>query len=173
VDYKPIPGVMIGGSAYFGQADHDFTAAHIPVTLIEGHFKGEWRGAEFKALYAETRVGNADALNTAQAITPASGNSIGSRMVGGYAEAAFDLLSLVKENKGHYLAPFFRAERYDTQASVPDAWQKNPANSRFEYTLGATYKPIPQVAIKADHQWIRNHARTGVNQWNLGLGYIF
>ena len=175
VDYKPMPGVLLGGSFYAGQADQDFTAASIPVTLWEGHFKGEWRGAELKALYAEARVGNADRVNAAQGVaTGATGtSSIGRKMFGGYVEGAYDVLSLVKDNKGHYLAPFFRYERYDTQADTPELWGKNPANSRVEYTLGVTYKPIPQVAVKADQQWMRNQARTGVNQWNLGIGYIF
>ncbi len=79
----------------------------------------------------------------------------------------------MKENKGQSLSPFVRYERYDTQADTPSAFAKNPANSRVEYVTGLTYKPIPQVSVKADHMWARNQARTGVNQWNLGLAYIF
>lgn len=175
VDYKPVPGVMLGGSFYAGEADQDLTAASVPVTLWEGHFKGEWRGAELKALYTEVRVGNADRVNAAQGVAAgATGTaSVGRKMFGGYVEGAYDLLSLAKDSKGHYLAPFFRYERYDTQADTPELWGKNPANSRVEYTLGVSYKPIPQVVVKGDHQWMLNQARTGVNQWNLGIGYIF
>jgi hypothetical protein len=35
------------------------------------------------------------------------------------------------------------------------------------------YKPIPQIAVKADLQTIENHARKGRNQVNIGLGYYF
>ncbi|MBI5200862.1 MAG: hypothetical protein HY925_04675, partial [Elusimicrobia bacterium] len=45
--------------------------------------------------------------------------------------------------------------------------------SRIEYTAGLTYKPIPQVVVKGDYQWLLNQARTGVNQLNFGLGYVF
>ncbi len=175
VDYEPIPGTMIGGSFYVGEADQDFTAASVPVTLWEAHGRSTWRGAEFKALYTEVRVGNADRVNAAQGVAAgaAGTSSIGRRMFGGYVEGAYDVLSLTSNNKGHSLSPFVRYERYDTQADTPELWGKNPANSRVEYTLGLTYKPIPQVAVKADHQWMRNQARTGVNQWNLGIGYIF
>lgn len=173
VDYEPTPGALVGGSFYIGQADQDFTAAAVPVTLWETHGKAAWRGAELKALYTEVYVGNVDTLNTAQGNTAAGGASIGRKMFGGYVEGAYDVLSRLKENKGHSLSPFIRYERYDTQADTPELWAKNPANSRVEYTAGLTYKPIPQVAVKADHQWMKNQARTGVNQWNLGLAYIF
>ena len=93
--------------------------------------------------------------------------------LGGYAEASFDVLTLVPNAKGQALSPFFRYERYDTQWKVPAGFTKDPANSRVEYTLGLTYKPLAQIAVKLDQQWKLNQARTGVNQWNFGLGYIF
>jgi hypothetical protein len=173
VDYKPVQGVLIGGSFYAGQADQSLTLNSTPVTLWEGHLKAEYRGAELRALYAESHIGGADTVNIAQGFTSAGKTSIGSKLFGGYVESAYDVLSRIRNSKGHYLAPFFRYERYDTQADTPSAFEKNPQNSRVEYTAGITYKPIPQVAVKADHQWMLNQARTGVNQWNLGLAYIF
>ncbi len=173
VDVVPVAGVKAGVGLYVGEADQGRTVQSVPVTLWETHATAEWRGASVKALYVEGRIGNADTLNVAQGNTDAAKNSIGSRMFGGYAEASYDLLTLLKNAKGQSLSPFFRYERYDTQAKTPAAYSKDPANSRVEYTLGATYKPIPQIAVKLDQQWKRNQARTGVNQWNLGLAYIF
>ena len=173
LDYKPVPGVLVGGSFYVGQADQSLIVHSVPVTLWEGHLKAEYGGAELRAMYAEGRVGNEDTVNIASGFTNAAKTSVGSKLFGGYVEGAYDVLSVVKNGKGHYLAPFFRYERYDTQADTPSAFANNPANSRVEYTAGLTYKPIPQVAVKADHQWMLNQARTGVNQWNLGLAYIF
>ena len=37
----------------------------------------------------------------------------------------------------------------------------------------AVLKPIEPIAIKIDWQQMKNAARTGVNQWNVGLGYLF
>lgn len=173
VDWKPVSGVMVGGSFYAGQADQSLIVNSVPVSMWEGHLKAEYRGAELRALYAEGRVGNADLVNITNGYTNAARTSVGSKLFGGYVEGAYDVLSLRKDDKGQYLAPFFRYERYDTQARTPSAFAKNPANSRVEYTAGLTYKPIPQVAVKADYQWMRNQARTGVNQWNMGLAYIF
>ena len=167
VDVSPFPGVKAGAGLYIGQADEGDVRFSVPVTLWEAHAAAEWRGASIKALYAEGRIGNADSLSIARAET------IGSKLFGGYAEAAFDALSVFAKNRGQSFSPFFRYERYDTQAKTAAAFAKDPANSRVEYTLGATYKPIPQIAVKLDQQWKRNQARTGVNQWNLGLAYIF
>jgi hypothetical protein len=173
IDYKPVVGVLVGGSFYFGQADQSLATNSAPVSLWEGHLKAEYRGAELRALYGEGRVGNADSINITQGFTNAAKTSVGSKLFGGYVEGAYDVLTFVKNSTGHSLSPFVRYERYDTQAKTPEAFAKNPANSRVEYTAGLTYKPIPQVAVKADHQWMLNQARTGVNQWNLGLAYIF
>lgn len=171
LDIAPIEGVRIGGSLYQGEADQGLSVTAIPVSLWEGHAQAEYRGVEVKALYTQGKVGNADTVNSLQGFTNAAQTSVGSRFFAGYAEAAFNVLSLTPSR--HYLAPFFRYERYDTQWKTPSGFAKNPANSRVEYTLGLTYKPIAQVAVKMDQQWKKNQARTGVNQWNLGLAYIF
>jgi hypothetical protein len=34
-------------------------------------------------------------------------------------------------------------------------------------------KPIPNVVLKTDYQWITNEAGTGRNQFNINLGYAF
>ncbi|MBI4375989.1 MAG: hypothetical protein HY549_06025 [Elusimicrobia bacterium] len=169
VDVSPVAGVLAGASLYLGQADQELTAANIPLTLWDLHGQAEWRGVELRGVYVEGRIGNADSVNQAQGLT--GQNSIGRRLFGGYAEAAFNALSLTASR--HYLAPFFRYERYDTQMRVPGGFSKNPANSRVEYALGLTYKPIPQIAAKTDYKWRRNQARTGSNIWSLGLAYIF
>lgn len=173
VDLEPAEGVRFGFSLYGGQADQGLAGAgqNVSVSMQEAHAQAEYRGAEFKALYARGNIGNAAAVNAAQGWTNLAKNSVASKFYGGYAEAAFNVLSLAGTSQ--YLAPFLRYERYDTQWGTPTGFAWDPANSRTEYTLGLTYKPIPQVAVKADHQWNRNKARTGVNQFNLGLAYIF
>jgi len=40
-------------------------------------------------------------------------------------------------------------------------------------TLGFSYKPIPQVVIKADYQRRDNEADISSDQFNLGLGFVF
>jgi hypothetical protein len=171
VDVTPLPGVKAGAGLYIGRADHGSAPSSFPVTLWETHAEAQWRGATVRGLYAEGRIGNVDQLNIAQGYV--GNQSVGSRIFGGYAEAAYDVLTLIRDPKGQSLSPFFRYERYDTQWKVPAGYTKDPANSRVEYTLGLTYKPIAKVVVKLDQQWKLNQAHTGVNQWNFGVGYIF
>jgi hypothetical protein len=171
VDVTPVPGVTAGAALYLDRADHGSAPSSFPVSLWETHLQADWRGASVRGLYAEGTIGNAADLNAAQGF--AGAQSVGRRLFGGYAEAAFDVLTLARDPKGQSLSPFFRYERYDTQWRVPAGYAKDPANSRVEYTLGLTYKPISKVVLKLDQQWKLNQARTGVNQWNLGAGYIF
>lgn len=92
-------------------------------------------------------------------------------MWGGYGQLAYNVLS--RNKKGIYLAPFFRYERYNTQARVPDGFASDPANDRMEMVYGLTYKPIATVVLKGEYQNNRNRADSAVDQWNLGLGYMF
>jgi hypothetical protein len=170
-DVTPLEGTTVSAALYLDKADHGAVQSSFPVTLWETHVQSQYRGATVKALYAEGRIGNVDQLNAAQGYV--GNQSVGSRIFGGYAEAAFDVLTLLKEANGMSLSPFFRYERYDTQWKVPAGYFKDPANSHVEYTLGLTYKPIAKVVVKVDQQWKLNQARTGVNQWNFGVGFIF
>lgn len=172
VDVSPAPGVLAGASLYLGEADHNFTAAAIPVTVWDVHGRAEWRGAELRGVYAQGRIGNPDSVNAGQGLAQLATTGVGGRLFGGYLEGAFNVLTLAS-GSNHYLAPFVRYERYDTQQDVPAGWRNDAANSRVDYTVGLTYKPIAQIAVKADYQWLLNQARTGVNQLNLGLGYVF
>jgi hypothetical protein len=56
---------------------------------------------------------------------------------------------------------------------VPAGYERNPQNDRRELTLGLAFKPIDRIVLKADWQQRHNAARTGVDQFNLALGYIF
>ncbi len=174
VDYHGIPGVLLGVSGYTGQAGQNDTTASdeeidAPVSLWESHASAEYRGLELRALFAQGSIRDVSQLNDANSLT--GSNSIGEKFFGGYTQIAYNVLSVMKTNQ--YLAPFFLYERYDTQQRVPEGFTKNPANSRTEYTVGLTYKPITQVVVKADWQNKDNQAGTGVNQCNLALGYIF
>ncbi len=173
VDVRPVAGVVAGGSLYVGRADQGQIGASVPVSLWEAHLLGEWKGLEARGLFAQGRIGNADSLNARLLANDGTFTDfVGRKFFGGYVEAAYNALSL-RPRASQYLAPFFRYERYDTQQSVPRGFANNAANSRVEYTVGVTYRPIPQIALKADQQWKRNQARTGVNQWNLGVGWSF
>ena len=53
------------------------------------------------------------------------------------------------------------------------ASRANPANDVHAITFGFNYYPIDQLVLKANFLRVRNQARTGQNEFQLGLGYVF
>ena len=106
------------------------------------------------------------------AALPATGDAFqtGTRQFGGYLEAGYDLLRGAGKQA---LIPFVRYERLNSQQRVVDGVTPDLANDVTVKTYGVSYKPIPNVAVKADWNQIENRARTGRSQFNLGLGFYF
>ena len=71
------------------------------------------------------------------------------------------------------LTPYVRFEQVDTQHRVPSGFTRDLSRDGTLRTLGLEFKPIPNVALKTDYQWIENEAGTGRNQFNVNLGYAF
>jgi hypothetical protein len=175
LDYTGLAGVLVGASFFTGNSGQgQVTPAGASfdgrTTFVDLHLDAKWRGASFRALWAQSTVGDVVAINQANSLE--GDESVGTRQTGWYAEAGFDVLSLVPRSRMS-LVPFARYEAWDTQASVPDGYARNPENDVTQWTAGVVFKPIPQVVVKVDGQWRKNAAQTGVNQFNVALGYEF
>ena len=96
---------------------------------------------------------------------------MGEALDGAYVELGYDLLA--RRGGESALTPFARWERVDTQARVPAGFERNPASRRDLLTLGVAWKPIDRVVVKADWRDVSDDARTGLDQINVGIGYIF
>lgn len=99
--------------------------------------------------------------------------SIGERRFGYYAAAAYDVLQWIRPGSEAQLQPFIQYEKLNTQDKAPDGFSTNPANQQSNLTLGLTFKPIPQLAIKLDYINRDNKAGNAVDQFNAGIGYLF
>jgi hypothetical protein len=175
LDWTPVPGALVGASFFSGDSDQgertpSGRAFSGRTTLFDLHADWKWRGLWLRGLYVRTTVGDAAAINEVNGLT--GDESVGSRQWGWYLQGGFDVLSL-RPGARASLIPFARYERYDTQSRVPAGYSRNPENEAKILTLGAVFKPIEPIAIKIDWQQRKNAASTGVNQWNVGLGYLF
>ena len=56
---------------------------------------------------------------------------------------------------------------------MPAGYLRNSARDRSFHTLGLELKPISNIVVKADYQWNRNRAKTGLDQFNIAMGYNF
>ena len=92
-------------------------------------------------------------------------------MVGWYIEAGYDVLH--RGATRQQLVPYVRLEQLNTQQKVPAGFVANPANDRRIVTIGAAWRPLNRIVGKVDYQINSNEANTGVNQFNVSLGYVF
>jgi hypothetical protein len=174
LDWQPVLGGTVGFSFYRGNSvfespyEAPIGPTTIPTTLVDLHAEFRAKGWQFRGLYARTTLGRREVESLGSA---ADAYQVGTRQWGGYLEAGYDLLSHSQSRQA--LIPFVRFERLNLQQQVASGVLPDPANDQTVHTVGMSWKPIPQVAVKADASQIRNGAGTGRNQWNLALGYEF
>jgi hypothetical protein len=167
------PGLKLGAAGYYGgSANGDARlgtgAFSAPVAMVAADARFDTGPWAFRAEAALTHLGKADVINAA------FGEDAGSRMTGWYGEAAYDLLHLVTRSSSARLDGFVRYERLNTQAATPTGVSPDPAFARRITTLGLTWKPVSNVAIKGDYQLRRNRARISQEDIvRLGIGYQF
>lgn len=175
-DFAPnaLRGLLVGGSVYVGNSGQSATTTagaeiDASTSIFEGHAQYRAHGLDLRALYAKATVADALLINLRRNLT---GNaSVGEELSGYYVQAGFDLLSL--GGSSHQLTPYVRHEQLNTQEQVPVGFTSNPANDRKVTVLGAEWKPISSIVVKADYQMHKNEAQTGTNQFNIALGYLF
>lgn len=173
-DFNPVPGAVVGGSIYTGssgqgQYKEAGKTLGVRTTIGEIHAQMRARGFDLAALYARSSVADIAAVNRLRGLT--GSNSLGELLQGGYVQLSYNLFS--RRSESMRLSPYYRFEKLNTQASVPQGFASDPARDRSYHTGGIEFRPIANIAIKGDYQWIRNEALTGLNQFNINLGYSF
>jgi hypothetical protein len=174
LDFTPTHGVFVGGSAYTGgSAQNQYVVneetIEVKTTIGEVHGQVQLRGIDVRGLYAQANLDDVAELNQARGLTGLS--SIGERMQGGYVQAGYNLLSQISEKVS--ITPYYRYERVNTHDEVAPGFTADPARDGTFHTFGVEFRPINNIVVKTDHQWIQNAANTGVNQFNISLGYSF
>jgi hypothetical protein len=173
LDWNAFRGLLVGVSAFSGGTAQGRTTPlgesfDADLTLWDVHAEYRWRGLQARALYAASSIDDVALLNAANNL--AGDASVGEEQYGWYAELGWDVLA---GRGGQGLIPFARYERWNTQDQVPAGFSANLANDNTLLTAGLSWKPIPNVVVKADWNKAENEARTGVDQFNVGLGFLF
>ncbi len=169
-DYSPdaITGLVAGGSFWVGNSgqdeDFDGQTPNVRTSMISGHAQYQYRNLELRTLGVWGNIDDAAILSSALDET------IGNKFYGWYFQSAYNILPLFSETT-QYLAPFFRFEDYDTQASVPTGFSRDNSLARRVYITGLTYKPLTNVALKLDY---RHYLTDDVaDEVALGMGFSF
>ena len=167
VNWRGVPGLLIGGSLFTGQATQAQAVDKARITLWDLHARwtpGRW---DFSTVYARGTISNTAALNAALVGNP---TLIPKSFDGFYVQGGYKLWS----HEDYALSPFIRWEQFNTAKSyaelgaglTPDA-----ARAERVVTLGANFQVSQGVVLKADYQRFRENA--DLNRFNLGLGWSF
>jgi hypothetical protein len=158
-----------GGDAGQGAVDASGNRVSPALLIAELHALVAWKGLQARGLMSWGSLGDAAAVNAALGL---SGEQvIGSRTWGGYVEVGYDVLTLLGSSMS--LSPFFRFEALNLQAAVPQGGVQDPALNQRLYTAGIDFKPIPQIVVKADWSLTASDAPGTLQQWDLGLGFVY
>lgn len=160
LDYEPILGLNIGGSFYLGDSgqgqvvDLSNREADVFTEIYEIHSQYKVRGLELKALASQVKIDDAEAV----------GPDVPDEIFAYYGEAAYNILPHLVQGTSHYLAPFVRYENLDYDGNNEDVEL---------LVTGLSYKPIPNVVIKADYSNFDKKDGVRADELNIGFGYIF
>ncbi|MEZ4820527.1 MAG: hypothetical protein R3A45_11850 [Bdellovibrionota bacterium] len=170
LDFHRVKGLIIGGSFFVGQTGQNFidtlgNQADAFLAIVEGHLDYRIEGLQFRSLFAYSWL--TDAWDVSQAV----GDTVAREMFGFYAEAGYDILHFLDTNQK--LKPYIRYEKVHNQHRIPAGLVQDQAQNRNIYSMGLNYQPMDLIVVKAGYQIHRNQASTGVNQWNVSLGYVF
>lgn len=172
VDITPTPGVFFGGSFYSGgAAQGSLGDDDLRTTILDVHGQVQVRGFDIRGLYAAASIDDAAQFNQAMNLEGAAG--LAERMEGGYVLFGYNVFSQTSDVGGYAFTPYVKFERVDTQASMPMGYNRSLSTLNNFRTIGFEFKPIPNVVVKVDHMWVTNDADSGLNQFNIALGYGF
>ncbi|MGE5692911.1 MAG: hypothetical protein ACM3YF_03930, partial [Candidatus Zixiibacteriota bacterium] len=169
LEYSPVKYVTVASSGYIGGASQGpISIGNIMVKILEWDFKFRYEGLEFMGVFLRTEVDDADQASGF------AGETIGSAMQGGYAEAAYRLKKpLFPESSPADLALFARFERFNTNHEVPTGYMADPRALRRIWTTGLAFYPLSSVVLKADGEFWKDGTEDTVERLNLGAAFMF
>jgi len=141
------------------------------LTLYELHAQYKAHGLSLRGLWTQAFIDEAG--NLSRVLELGMDASIANRMQGFYVEAAYDILPLLMPDTRASLEPYFRFEKYDTQARVPDGFTKDRSKNTELYVAGLQFKPIPQVVFKVDYRKFDPRDGHKADQVQALVGYAF
>lgn len=176
LDYEPILGTALGVSAYGGTSRTTPlppSIGRVPVGLFEVDARTRRGALSARAEVAVLFIGDAGALSRALVAASPDVGPISSQSRGAYLEVAYDVLALLAPRSGQGLTAFTRFDYADTQADVPAGFDARKEFRRYSEVVGLVYRPIPQVALKADYRFRQFGDHTTAQELASAITWLF
>lgn len=171
LEFSPAPYLTLSASGYAGGADQSNPLlGYVLLKIYETDAKFRHKGLELSGVFVRTE------LTGAKQVSRLAGETIGSAMQGGYAEAAFHFQELLNKG-GEKSAPdvvlFGRYERFNTNHEVPAGFAADRAALRRIFTTGLAYYPLSSVALKVDGEFWKDGTNAKVERLNVGAAFMY
>lgn len=169
LDYRPMPELWLAAAVNFGNSAQDITGARPDGAVFLYTLEGRYEKGQYKAglTWTQGSIGDADELSTA------NGSTVPESFNGLEVFAGVDIMPWILSDSDKRLDVFLKLETFDTQADIPSGTTANASKTGTVTTIGLDYKPHSQVVIKLDYQDFDNDADSGLDQLNLGVGWMF
>jgi hypothetical protein len=168
-DYNFDTASSLGAAIYRGEGSsanggNNYIDMEITIAEIHGIYRHKAFSSRF--LYTNVDLTNATEWNKQAAST----HYIPNKMNGYYIELGYDL----ETKEGEIFTPFIRYEDYDLNAEVDSNFlTRDKSLDRTSTYIGLAYKPLDRLVFKADYVYKKNAQETGINEFNLGLGFVY
>lgn len=187
IEYYGLMGLNLGLSAYFGSTqstefkklnrDDESAVSVADSSVVKVRMFGfdaryQTSGFQFRAQTYYTRILNTEKYNKFTASDDAL-NDVGNSMYGYYVEAGYNVFQEMPKIKSELIS-FVRYSAFNTQNTVVSGIEKNPAYHTQVITAGIGWKPISEVAIKADVQFLKSKQESSYSKtFNAGIAIWF
>ncbi len=172
-EYLGVRGLTVGAALWRGTSQLVRTPTlESKVTLAEADARYRRGRLELRGEFAEVSIGNAAQLNETIGRGTGVPPNIARTLRGFYGEAGYRIWDAGAPRD---LVTFVRYENFDTQFRMPAGLLPRKEFDRDAWVSGVTYYPEPDVAVKADYIYLRNHSGVFANRhlFNVGLGWWF
>lgn len=173
LEFVGYPGLTVGASTWSGRSGFEFRPRFdVPVHVAEADARYVRDRLELRTQFAQVWIDNADQLNDALALQVGVNPNIAGALRGFYLEGGYRVVSGWSAGD---VGAFVRYENFDTQFRMPSGFVPLPEFDRDAWTIGGTYWPDPDIAVKVDYTLLRSRSSLSQapNSFNVGLGWWF
>ncbi len=168
-------GLQLGFSLVDGDTTHNLIKEGGHMTLLEADIKYRWKWFNMNASIVNTKIDDSAAMNTFCNSANGAGCTAGiaANNFGYNVQVGVHLPQLIGWRTRHDIIPHFMFERVRTQDEMDGTAPDRSLNRNEVYTYGIAYRPVPAVALKADHTHTILGNNTSTDQFNLGIAYMY
>ena len=168
------PGLQVGFSFFNGDTTQGLINEDGNTTILEADMKYRNGWFDMNAAIANIDIQDAAAMNTFCATNTGCAANIADNIFGWNIQAGVHLLQLMGRSTTQDLVPYVLYEKIRPQDSTPSGTATTSTANFDVLTMGVSYMPVPNVALKADFSTKYFEQTAGTTEtFNLGMGYMF